>query len=87
MTEVLKYRKLLEFQQELGQLGAVLNSDCQKDIYPHKLVEGMTVAGAARHLQDAFKTFLGECEKCRENGADGSHIVAVNPTDKKQSFV
>ena len=77
------------------KLGAVLNGDCRKDIYPSKLVEEMAVAEAARYLQDAFQTFLGECEKCRKNGADDSLIVVVDPTDhnaaaatnKKQSFV
>lgn len=83
--------RLSEFQQELVQLGAVLNGDYTKDIYPHKLVEEMTVAEAARYLQDAFKTFLKECERCKKQGADDSYIVVVNPAAaaaaKKQSFV
>lgn len=74
------------------QLGAVLNGDHAKDIYPDKLVEGMTVAEAAKYCNDAFKRFLEECENCRKNGADGSHIVVVKPTNdepppkKKTSF-
>ncbi|RWW37359.1 hypothetical protein BHE74_00057546 [Ensete ventricosum] len=72
--------KLSEFQTELVQLGASLNGDHAKDIYPRRLVENMTVAEGARYVQNAFKTFLEECERCRKNGDDGSHVVVVNPT-------
>uniref|UniRef100_A0A6V7QYV2 Non-specific phospholipase C4 n=1 Tax=Ananas comosus var. bracteatus TaxID=296719 RepID=A0A6V7QYV2_ANACO len=91
-TEAAETAPLSEFQAELVQLGAVLNGDHAKDIYPDKLVEGMTVAEAAKYCNDAFKRFLEECENCRKNGADGSHIVVVKPTNdepppkKKTSF-
>lgn len=78
-TEAAEDAKLSEFQQELVQLGATLNGDCTKEIYPHKLVEGMTVAEGAQYVQDAFKTFLGECEKSKKKGEGGSHIVCVKP--------
>ncbi|XP_020262700.1 non-specific phospholipase C3-like, partial [Asparagus officinalis] len=78
-TEAAEQSKLSEFQQELVQLGAVLNGDYIKDIYPYKLVEQMTVAEAANYTQEAFRTFLNECEKCKKNGADGSYVVVVNP--------
>ncbi|CAL9138443.1 unnamed protein product [Musa acuminata var. zebrina] len=72
--------KLSEFQTELVQLGASLNGDYAKDIYPRRLVENMTVAEGAQYVQDAFKTFLEECERCRKDGDDGSHVVVVSPT-------
>jgi hypothetical protein len=42
----------------------MLNGDCHKDIYPEKLGEDMTVAEAAAYMQDVFKTFLAEVDKC-----------------------
>ncbi|KAJ8468107.1 hypothetical protein OPV22_030659 [Ensete ventricosum] len=77
-TDADETAKLSEFQTELVHLGAVLNGDHAKDIYPHKLVASMTVADGARYVQNALKTFFDECENCRNNGADGSHVVVVN---------
>lgn len=95
--EALEDAALSEFQQELVQLGAVLKGDSHKDIYPERLVEGMTVAKAAAYVQDAFKTFLAEADRCRRSGADGSHVVVANPVEddsaaaaavvKKKSFL
>jgi len=67
--------KLSEFQEELVQLAAVLNGDHRKDIYPDKLVENMTVAEAAKYVQQAFKKFQDECAKARESGTDEDEIV------------
>ncbi|CAD6335133.1 unnamed protein product [Miscanthus lutarioriparius] len=93
-TAAAEHAPLSEFQEELVQLAAVLNGDHTKDSYPHKLVEGMTVAEAeaARYCVDAFKAFRDECEKCKKRGEDGSHIPTVKPSssgkDKsKSSFV
>lgn len=80
-TGAAETEKLSEFQTELVQLGASLNGDYAKDIYPRRLVENMTVAEGARYVQDAFKTFLEECERCRKDGEDGSHVVVVSPTE------
>jgi phospholipase C len=73
------------------QLGAALNGDHAKDVYPHKLVEGMTVSDAAKYCNDAFRAFLDECDRCKKCGMDGSHIPALPPTPlppakKKSSF-
>lgn len=84
-TEAVENRKLSDFQLELMQLGAVLNGDCMKEGYPHRLFEDMTVVEAVKYLKEAFETFLAECEKCRKNGADGSQIVVVNPTNESAS--
>ena len=93
-TAAAEQAPLSEFQEELVQLAAVLNGDHTKDLYPHKLVEGMTVAEAARYCVDAFKAFHDECEKYMKRGEDGSHIPTVKPSlsgkdkDKsKSSFV
>ena len=93
-TAAAEHAPLSEFQEELVQLAAVLNGDHTKDSYPHKLVEGMTVAEAARYCVDAFKAFRDECEKCKKRGEDGSNIPTVKPSssgkDKgksKSSFV
>ena len=75
-----EHAPLSEFQEELVQLAAVLNGDHTKDSYPHKLVEGMTVAEAARYCVDAFKAFRDECEKCKKRGEDGSNIPTVKPS-------
>lgn len=66
--------KLTEFQQELVQMAATLCGDHRKDIYPHKLVENMTVGQAVEYVHNAFKEFLNECEKASKSGADESHI-------------
>lgn len=79
-TVAAEHAPLSEFQEELVQLAAVLNGDHTKDSYPHKLVEGMTVAEAARYCVDAFKAFRDECEKCKKRGEDGSHIPTVKPS-------
>ncbi|GAV89013.1 Phosphoesterase domain-containing protein [Cephalotus follicularis] len=69
--------KLSEFQQELVQLAATLNGDHKKDIYPHKLVENMSVADGAKYFQDAFEKFCRECERAKESGVDLSEIVVL----------
>lgn len=79
-TAAAEHAPLSEFQEELVQLAAVLNGDHTKESYPQGLVEGMTVAEAARYCVDAFKAFLDECEKCKDRGEDGSHIPTVKPT-------
>lgn len=81
--------KLSEFQEEIVQMAAVLNGDHKKDIYPHKLVEDMTVEQATKYVRDAFKTFLEECENRRKNGTNESEIVEETsqiPAKKKKSF-
>ncbi|XP_062213055.1 non-specific phospholipase C4-like [Phragmites australis] len=88
-TEAAEHAPLSEFQEELVQLAAVLNGDHTKDVYPHKLVEGMTVAEAAKYCKDAFRVFLDECDRCKKCGEDGSHIPTVKPSSpgkKKSSF-
>ncbi|KAJ9131837.1 hypothetical protein P3X46_034749 [Hevea brasiliensis] len=85
LTEPVKLReadakeeaKLSEFQEELVQMAAALNGDHKKDIYPHKLVEGMTVLQAVKYVEDGFKKFCEECEKARESGADESEIIVL----------
>ncbi|KAL9423140.1 hypothetical protein AB3S75_035267 [Citrus x aurantiifolia] len=77
--------KLTDFQQELVQMAATLNGDYKKDIYPHKLVEEMTVAEGAKYVEDAFKKFRGQCEKAEAEGVDESQIVVVpTPTTKQR---
>ncbi|KAK1286170.1 hypothetical protein QJS10_CPB20g01259 [Acorus calamus] len=72
--------KLTEFQEELVQMAATLNGDHTKDSYPHKLVEGMTVADAAKYVNRAFKTFCDNCENARAHGADESDVVVTSNT-------
>uniref|UniRef100_A0A0D9ZFX9 Uncharacterized protein n=1 Tax=Oryza glumipatula TaxID=40148 RepID=A0A0D9ZFX9_9ORYZ len=77
-TEAAEQAALTEFQEELVQLGAVLNGDhADEDVYPRKLVEGMTVAEAASYCNAAFKAWMDECDRCRKCGEDGSHIPTV----------
>ncbi|KAJ4778496.1 Non-specific phospholipase C4 [Rhynchospora pubera] len=71
--------QISDFQKELVQLAAVLNGDHAKDIYPDKLVDGMTVAKAAQYVNDAYKVFRKECDQCIKAGMDGSHIPIVEP--------
>ncbi|KAG2533786.1 hypothetical protein PVAP13_9NG013100 [Panicum virgatum] len=78
-TAPVEHAPLSEFQEELVQLAAVLNGDHTKDSYPHKLVEGMTVAEAAKYCVDAFRAFLDECDRYNKCGEDGSHIPTVKP--------
>lgn len=85
-TAALEEAGLSEFQRELVQLGAVLKGDCRnRDIYHDKLGEDMTVAEAAAYVQEAFKTFLAEADKCQKNGADGSHVVVVKPVQENRA--
>lgn len=72
--------KLTDFQKELVQMSAVLGGDHKKDIYPHKLVEDMTVTTAVDYVQDSFKKFLDECERLRQCGAD-EHTICSLPAD------
>ncbi|KAL2319415.1 hypothetical protein Fmac_028384 [Flemingia macrophylla] len=67
--------KLSEFQEELVQMAATLNGDHKRSIYPDKLTENMSVSDAVKYVEDAFKTFLNECEKAKQSGVDGSEIV------------
>ncbi|KAH6793793.1 non-specific phospholipase C4 [Perilla frutescens var. hirtella] len=76
--------KLCDFQEELVQLGAVLCGDHRNDNYPHKLVEGMTVAEGADYVNTAFHKFLDECEKARQDGADES-TICIPQTDDDSS--
>ncbi|KAJ0439054.1 putative phosphoesterase, alkaline-phosphatase-like, core domain superfamily [Helianthus annuus] len=69
--------KLSEFQQELVQLGAVLNGDYKQDTFPNKLVENMTVTEGAKYLEDAYKKFCDDCEQAKRDGKDGSYIVCL----------
>ncbi|XP_042504313.1 non-specific phospholipase C4-like [Macadamia integrifolia] len=71
-------KKLNDFQQILVQMTATLNGDHRKDIFPHKLVENMTVGEAIKYCEDGFKTFLGACENAKNNGADESEIVVCS---------
>jgi phospholipase C len=82
-TEAAEHATISDFQAELVQLGAALNGDHVKDTYPHKLVEGMTVADAARYCNSAFKAFQDECERCKKSGKDGSHIPTMPPSKKR----
>ncbi|XP_047336083.1 non-specific phospholipase C3-like [Impatiens glandulifera] len=69
--------KLNDFQAEMIQMSAVLCGDHRKDIYPHKIVEGMTVSQAVEYVNSSFMKFLNECEKAEKNGADDSHICIL----------
>ncbi|PON87499.1 Acid phosphatase [Trema orientale] len=71
--------KVSEFQGELVQMAATLNGDHTKDIYPHKLVENLTVSDGAKYCNDAFKTFLDECKRAKERGTDPSQVVVCVP--------
>ncbi|XP_057495450.1 non-specific phospholipase C4-like [Actinidia eriantha] len=73
--------KLSEFQEELVQMAATLCGDHKKDIYPHKLVENMTVDKAVEYVNTAFKKFLDGFERARESGTDESHDIPV-PRDR-----
>ncbi|CAI9103349.1 OLC1v1001812C1 [Oldenlandia corymbosa var. corymbosa] len=88
-TEAKEDAKLTDFQKELVQMTAVLGGDHIKDIYPHKLVEDITVATAVDYANTSFKKFLDECERLKQNGADESTICSlplpVADHSKKQS--
>ncbi|XP_045790701.1 non-specific phospholipase C4-like [Trifolium pratense] len=76
--------KLSELQEELVLMAATLNGDHRKSIYPDKLIENMCVTDAVKYVEDAFNTFLNECEKAKQNGADGSEIVDCAETCSTQ---
>ncbi|GMN61540.1 hypothetical protein TIFTF001_030629 [Ficus carica] len=76
--------KLTDFQAELVQMAATLNGDHAKDIYPHKLVEDLTVSEAVKYCEGAFKTFLDECDKAKQRGMDDSHIVVCGASEPKR---
>lgn len=86
-TEAEEEAKLSDFQKELVQLGAVLNGDHAKDVYPSKLVKEMTVAEGAAYVKSAFETWRKACEKCREGGADGSHVVELKAVNGAKALL
>ncbi|XP_061359108.1 non-specific phospholipase C4-like [Gastrolobium bilobum] len=67
--------KLSQFQEELVQMAATLNGDHTKSTYPNKLTEKMSVSEAVQYCEDAFRTFLNECEKARQRGVDESEVI------------
>lgn len=71
--------KLSDFQTELVQMAAVLCGDHRKDIFPHKLVEDMTVVSAVEYVENAFAKFLEECEKLKQAGGAGGdeNIICI----------
>ncbi|MED6163489.1 Non-specific phospholipase C4 [Stylosanthes scabra] len=84
--------KLSDLQVEIVQMAATLNGDHKKSIYPNNLVENMTVSDAVKYIEDAFSTFLDECNKAKESGVDGSEIVECadkikpTPTNNSKNF-
>lgn len=76
--------KLSDFQVELVQLGAALNGEHKKDIFPHKLVENMTVGDGAKYVKEAFQTFLQACEEetISNIGHGGEHEIVSVGTPK-----
>ncbi|KAL3537185.1 hypothetical protein ACH5RR_000551 [Cinchona calisaya] len=82
-TEAREDAKLTDFQKELVQMSAVLGGDHKKDIYPHKLVEEMTVNTAVDYVHKSFKKFLDECERLRQSGVDDSTICSL-PADYEE---
>ncbi|KAL5549644.1 hypothetical protein UlMin_004875 [Ulmus minor] len=79
-AEAKEEAKLNDFQAELVQMAATLNGDHTKEIYPHKLVENLTVLEAVKYCQSAFNKFLDECEKAKQSGTEESEIVICLPT-------
>lgn len=67
--------QLNDFQEQLVQLAATMNGDHKKDIYPHKLVENMTVLEAVKYVEAAFKVFCSEREGAPENGLNNADRV------------
>lgn len=59
--------QLNDFQVQLVQMAATLNRDHEKDTYPHKLVEKMTVRNAVEYVNGAYDVFCKESEKMKEN--------------------
>lgn len=81
--------KLTDYQGEMVQMAATLNGDYNKDLYPHKLVENMTVSEAVKYVGDAYKVYCDECSKAKESGADEHHVVsfeALLPKSSPKSF-
>lgn len=62
-TEAKETAKLSDFQKELVQMAAVLNGDHKSDMYPHELVEKMTVAEAAKYVNGACEKFCDEYQR------------------------
>ncbi|KAM0935439.1 putative phospholipase C [Dioscorea sansibarensis] len=65
-TDAAEDAKLSDFQKEMVQLAATLNGDHTKAIYPHKLVENMTVAQGAQYTTGALKVFLNGDENVKD---------------------
>ncbi|KAK4802915.1 hypothetical protein SAY86_001118 [Trapa natans] len=61
---------LNDFQVQLVQMGAALNGDHAKDVYPHKLVEKMTVLKAVEYVSGAYDIFCKELEKMKVDDDD-----------------
>ncbi|KAJ6804452.1 putative non-specific phospholipase C4 [Iris pallida] len=79
--EAAEEEKLTEFQRELVQMAAVLNGDHARDVvFPHEMIEEMTVAQGSSYVLDAFETFKSACRKHKKRGADADHVVVVNPS-------
>ncbi|XWS64967.1 hypothetical protein CRYUN_Cryun05aG0049600 [Craigia yunnanensis] len=85
-TEAKETAKLSEFQEELVQMAATLNGDHEKEIYPYKLVENMTVAEAVKYVDGAFKKFCDACQKAKESGIDESEIVELGKLAERSKF-
>jgi len=88
-TSAQEDKKLSDFQAELVQLAACLRGDHNKETYPHKLVENMTVKEAVGYVEEAFKIFLNEGDKARKREADESSVVVVDAqpaTPTRRSF-
>ncbi|XP_017629833.2 non-specific phospholipase C4-like [Gossypium arboreum] len=86
-TEAKETVKLSDFQKELVQMAAVLNGDHKSGMYPHKLVEKMTVAEAAKYVNGAFDKF---CDECQRGGIHESEMVELGKQverPKGRSFI
>lgn len=78
-TEANEGKKLSDFQEELVQLAASLKGDLNiKD----KALEGMTVAHAAEYSNEAFKVFMDESTKAKQNGATEDSLVVENSEEE-----
>lgn len=85
-TDAEEHAKLSEFQEELVLMSAVLCGDHMKDeIYPHKIVEDMSVAEAVEYCKKSFKAFLFECENASKAGANESTICILRDLHNKKS--
>ncbi|KAI8021212.1 Non-specific phospholipase C3 [Camellia lanceoleosa] len=80
-AEAKENAKLIEFQEEMVQMAATLCGDHNKDIYPDKFVEKMTVGEVVKYVNNSFKKFLDECEKAKANVADESQICVLSDDD------